>query len=143
MSTPHRTTADPGLPDPGANSGRRRFARQYTLPASISAQPSWKGGGLPESHLTFVIAEPSTDDEEEARRFAKGDPIKMGDRLQDRCTIKIGEVDVRMNHVFLKAWKEAIGLKGRKLVEAKFLELFHVAAEDEAEMEATGKDVFV
>lgn len=136
---------DPGLPSPETASDptKRRFARQYTLPQSIANLVSWKLSGLPNSDLTFIIAEPSTDDEEEARRFAKGDAIKMGDRLQDRCTIKIGTTDVKMNHAMLRGWKDAIGLKGRKLVEAKFIELFQVKPEDDEEMEASGKDVFV
>lgn len=134
---------DPGLPTPPRDTRKPRRARQFTLPRTVAESHEWRTSGQPSENLTFVIAEPSVDDEEEARRFAKGDMIKMADRLQDRCMLRIGGRDVNMNYAVLKDWKQAIGMTGRKLVEAKFLESFHISAEDEAEMEASGKEVFV
>ncbi len=138
------STKDPGLPTPDAIDNRpKRVGKAFTLPQKIMELPTWTGSGFTSDDLTFVLVEPSVADEEEARKFAKGDPIKMAERLQDRVTVRIGKTEVRMNHGLLVRWKDAIGLKGRKIVEAKFLEYFQVSDDDMAEVDASGKDVVV
>jgi hypothetical protein len=135
---------DPGLPgDIGIDNRKKRAAMQFTLPQSIAAQRCWKMSGLPEKDLTFVLAEATVADEEAARKFAKGDNVKMVERLQDLCTIMIGGEYVHMSHSRLTTWQDAIGVKGRKLVEGKWLENYQVTGEEAAELDATGKEVTV
>ena len=137
------TSRDPGLPGDGIDNRKKRHAKQFTLPRSIAASSEWKTSALPEADLTFVLAEPTTADEENARKFAKGDPIKYSDRLLEICTIKIGNEMTHMNHARITGWQDAIGPKGRKLVEGKWMECYQVSAEEAAEMDATEKEVFV
>jgi hypothetical protein len=134
---------DPGLPGDSIDNRKKRSAMQFTLPSSIAAQRSWRDSGLPEKDLTFVLAEATTDIEEAARKFGKGDFTKTAERIQDLCTIKIGGEYVGMNHARLTTWKDAIGPKGRKLIEAKWLENYQVSPEEAAEMDASGKEVTV
>jgi hypothetical protein len=136
---------DPGLPgDPtGIDNRKKRCAMQFTLPSVIRDSPMWKRSGLPDKDLTFVLAEATTDDEEAARKFARNDQFKLVDRLQDLCTIQIGGEYVGMNHQRLTTWKDAIGPKGRKMVEAKWLENYQVSGEEAAALDASGKEVTV
>ncbi len=134
---------DPGLPGDGIDNRKKRHATQFTLPRTIAESKSWKQSGLPDKDLKFTLAEATTADETEARRFARGDMLKMGDRLQDLCTIQIGGELVGMNQERLTRWKDAIGPKGRKLVEAKWLEVYQVTGEEVAEMDQSGEEVFV
>lgn len=134
---------DPGLPGDSIDNRRKRHAMRFTLPAIIRNSKSWKESGLPDADLSFTLAEATTADETEARRFARGDQMKMADRLQDMCTIAIGDNLVQMNEKRLTKWKDAIGPKGRKLVEAKWVENYMVTAEELSEMEATAESVFV
>jgi hypothetical protein len=133
---------DPGLPGDIDNLSARP-AKQYTLPQSVMKAPGWIASGLSEADLTFTLAEPSVAMEASARKFGKGDEQRTAERLLDMCLTTIGGQKVMLSQKRIDAWKNAIGPKGRKMVDAKFLELYQVSEADAEEMDESGKDVMV
>jgi hypothetical protein len=137
---------DPGLPAPSGtavDNPTGRPAMQYTLPKRITQTVMWKQSGFTDDDLTFIMVEPSVHDEEESRKFGRGDQIKINLRLGHRCLYKIGKTVVNLNNDLITRWMEAIGYKGRALWDRKFAEMCLLTEEDDAEMSATGKSLTV
>jgi hypothetical protein len=139
---------DPGLPGDNANANaidnvKKRPGRRYMLPDTILEQHDWRASGLPDSDRYFAFIEPTVELEDQARNFAKGDSLKYGERLMDLCLRQIGDKPVGMNQKVLTRWKNAIGVKGRKLLDVKFGSMFIITTEELEALDATGEDVMV
>lgn len=142
LPSPQRSAAGSPLEAPVAE----RDGYEYTLPARIMESPQWQrhaAGHFNERDLTFVMAEPSPKDEEDAAKFAPNNTVAMLTRLEKYCLIKIGDRLVRRNEQLLERYYKAIGAPGRRIIEAIFLRMYQV---DPAEVEgviAAGKSVSV
>lgn len=103
----------------------------FTLPLELLPE-SWKSSGRPDSERSFALTLLSMDEEEKALKngFSGGtpDPGAMSRHWLLSSIYAIGGVYTRRNFDRITEWLDAVGPKGRKIVDACFGHLHNITA---------------
>jgi len=107
----------------------------FTLPAECLPE-AWKTSGRPDNDRTFALTLLSTAEEEGALKAATQggafDAGQIGKHWMLSSVYAIGGVYTRRNFDTITAWMDAIGPKGRKLLDKAFSHL-HTITDKEGE----------
>jgi len=135
---------DPGLgiPNRGAASGlitdKARPHIEYTLPASMVGI-AFSAEGFSDEDRTFKMIEITPRQQDHAAKVANNNPSILSRELLYAAIWKIGGWTTRDNREKLTKWWDAIGSKGRRLVEAAFMKMQSVEEADVENFLAAGK----
>lgn len=138
---------DPGLglgPDDQPNHAAsmatdiERAHIEYTLPRSMVSR-FYERKGFTVEDLTFCMIEITPAQQDRAAKVAGQNPSVLSRELMFAAIWKVGSWKGRDNRQKLQQWWDAIGSKGRRLVEAAFMEMQSVEEADVESFLASGK----
>lgn len=133
---------DLGLPKPGTANPTPTTAERphvlYTLPPNmVGLEFAAKGFG--DDDRTFAMAEVTPKQQDHAAKVANGNPSVLSRELIFASLYKVGNWRPRDDRERLAQWWDAIGSKGRRLVEAAFLKMQSVEEADVENFLASGR----
>lgn len=125
------STHDPGLglPSTGLATDKSRPFLEYTLPAAKLGL-GWPDSEFADSDRTFRLVEITPRQQDQAAKIAGNNPSKLGRELMFASLWEVGGWKTRRERDRLDRWWEAIGSKGRRLVEAAFMRMQSVEDDD-------------
>lgn len=130
---------DLGLPNTSTTPTRtERPHVLYTLPETMVGL-EFGASGFTDSDRTFGMAEITPRQQDQAAKAANGNPSILSRELIFASLYKIGDWYPRDDRERLSKWWDAIGSKGRRLVEAAFLKMQSVEEADVENFLASGK----
>lgn len=106
---------------------------EYTLPMKSVKKKFFPR--FTEADLTFRVTELDPMSMEAAVKRAGGtqNSIRVGQEMTFLAIMKVGSWETKGRHADLKAWWDAIGFKGRSMVQ-QAMEALHNVEDDEVEM---------
>lgn len=135
--------SDPGLGLPSASTGGvntdpDRPHITYTLPEAHLGL-SFGTKGFKEADRTFKLVEVSPRQQDRAAKVANGNASILGRELMFSALWRVGDWKPQRDRDRLVDWWDAIGGKGRRLVEAAFLKMQSVEEADVENFLASGQ----
>lgn len=132
---------DPGLGLPtaaGLPTEKARPYLEYTLPADKLGL-AWPDSGFTDADRTFRLVEITPRQQDQAAKIAGNNPSKLGRELMFAALWDVGGWKTRRERDRLEKWWEAIGSKGRRLVEAAFMKMQSVEDDEVDSFLASGR----
>ena len=123
----------PVVPNLSTKTDLDRPHMKYTLPLKVFSKVgalAFEKAGFGEEDLTFCMIEIDPQQQDRAAKVANGNPSILGRELQFAALWKVGAWTCRDDRSRLNTWWTAIGTKGRRLVEAAFMEMQTVEETD-------------
>jgi len=129
--------SDLGLPKQIKTESERPFI-EYTIPESMVGL-GWGSSGFSEADRTFKMTEISPRQQDHAAKIAGQNASALGRELMFAAVWQVGEWKAARERAKLEAWWDAIGSKGRRLVEAAFMRMQSVEEVDVEMFLSSGK----
>jgi len=126
-----------GLPTPLATDKSRPFL-EYTLPADKLGL-GWPDSGFTDKDRAFRLVEITPRQQDQAAKIAGNNPSRLGRELMFAALWQVGDWKTRRERDRLDKWWEAIGSKGRRLVEAAFMAMQSVEDDEVDSFLASGR----
>jgi len=122
-----------GLPTAGRSAAlpteRDRPFMEYTLPEAHLGL-GWGSSEFGDADRTFRLVEITPRQQDQAAKVAGNNPSALGRELMFHALWQVGDWKTRRERDRLNRWWDAIGSKGRRLVEAAFMRMQSVEEAD-------------
>lgn len=130
--------SDLGLPNSTVKTDVERPFMEYTIPESMVGL-GWSSSGFSDGDRTFKMTEISPRQQDHAAKIAGQNASALGRELMFASLWIVGDWKTAKERAKLDRWWEAIGSKGRRLVEAAFMRQQSVEEVDVETFLSSGK----